>query len=172
MEELNLGKLAQALKGPSSLYSSVFLNGTEFCSNLLQDCCTCSSTIHLGSLKLLSNSSDELPITKYCNSSAIRRLTHRLRYQKTMVMVSLTQRLPLLSNSSHTEPLSSSFTLAYFVISDLDLPSTLDHVDMDAVAGWVLSLRALPKNLRGKKSVAPLVLDVLSLRSVYEPFDK
>ncbi|XP_035546114.1 uncharacterized protein LOC118348476 [Juglans regia] len=172
MEELNLGKLAQALKGPSSLYSSVFINGTEFCSNLLQDCRTCSSAIHLGSLKLLNNSFDELPIIRYYSISAIRRLTHRLRPQKTMVMVSLTQRLLLLSNSSHTESLSSSLTLAYFVISGLDLPSTLNHVDRDAVASWVLSLQALPKNLRGKKSVAPLVLDVLLLRGVFEPFDR
>ncbi|KAF5453539.1 hypothetical protein F2P56_028436 [Juglans regia] len=37
-------------------------------------------------------------------------------------------------------------TLAYFVISGLDLLSALDRVDRDAVASWVLSFRALPKN--------------------------
>lgn len=49
MEELNLGKLTQALKGLSFLYSSFSINGVKFYSNLLQDChtflCDFDSTI-------------------------------------------------------------------------------------------------------------------------------
>ncbi|GMY08578.1 geranylgeranyl transferase type-1 subunit beta isoform X1 [Fagus crenata] len=37
-------------------------------------------------------------------------------------------------------------TLAYFVISGLDLLSALDCVDKEAVASWVLSLQAHPKD--------------------------
>ncbi|PKI74708.1 hypothetical protein CRG98_005035 [Punica granatum] len=36
-------------------------------------------------------------------------------------------------------------TLAYFVISGLDLLNALDRVDKDAVAEWVLSLQAYPR---------------------------
>ncbi|KAL4621164.1 hypothetical protein ACB092_06G208600 [Castanea dentata] len=37
-------------------------------------------------------------------------------------------------------------TLAYFVISGLDLLSSIDRVDKDAVASWVLSFQAHPKS--------------------------
>ncbi|KAL8463135.1 hypothetical protein ACS0TY_033967 [Phlomoides rotata] len=37
-------------------------------------------------------------------------------------------------------------TLAYFVISGLDVLSALDRIDKDAVINWVLSLQAHPKN--------------------------
>ncbi|KAJ7971288.1 Geranylgeranyl transferase type-1 subunit beta [Quillaja saponaria] len=37
-------------------------------------------------------------------------------------------------------------TLAYFVISGLDILGALDRVDKDAVVSWVLSLQAHPRN--------------------------
>ncbi|KAI4352107.1 hypothetical protein L6164_006390 [Bauhinia variegata] len=37
-------------------------------------------------------------------------------------------------------------TLAYFVISGLDILGALDRVDKDAVADWVLSLQAFPRD--------------------------
>ncbi|KAK9913483.1 hypothetical protein M0R45_037297 [Rubus argutus] len=37
-------------------------------------------------------------------------------------------------------------TLAYFVVSGLDLLAALDRIDKDAVADWVLSLQAHPRN--------------------------
>jgi len=37
-------------------------------------------------------------------------------------------------------------TLAYFVISGLDLLSSIDRVDKDAVSSWVLSFQAHPKS--------------------------
>ncbi|KAH6802926.1 Prenyltransferase family protein [Perilla frutescens var. frutescens] len=39
-------------------------------------------------------------------------------------------------------------TLAYFVVSGLDILDALDRIDKDAVINWVLSLQAQPKNDR------------------------
>ncbi|XP_054823051.1 geranylgeranyl transferase type-1 subunit beta isoform X2 [Prosopis cineraria] len=43
-------------------------------------------------------------------------------------------------------------TLAYFVISGLDILGALDRVDKDAVANWVLSLQVRPRNKADRHS--------------------
>uniref|UniRef100_A0A2P2LGI2 Prenyltransferase alpha-alpha toroid domain-containing protein n=1 Tax=Rhizophora mucronata TaxID=61149 RepID=A0A2P2LGI2_RHIMU len=53
-------------------------------------------------------------------------------------------------------------TLAYFVVSGLDILGALDSVDKNAVADWVLSLQACPVD--GENSGVSMVPELLSFQ--------